>query len=92
MRGSAGVPDHCQLTTLSGDSLLENTKVRFRKDEIYTQVGSVLIAVNPFAPIAGLYGTSMMSECHGCRLGAAPSGPRSSSKTLRVFNWSCPRR
>ena len=55
---AAGVPDHCQLTVLSGDTLLENTRVRFVRDAIYTTVGSILIAVNPFAPVANLYGAS----------------------------------
>ena len=61
----AGVPDHCRLTVLSGDSLLENTRLRFVRYAIYTTVGSILIAVNPFAAVANLYGARAMSQCRG---------------------------
>jgi len=42
------VPDHCQLMYLSQPTLLENTRVRFEKDIIYTYVGGILVALNPF--------------------------------------------
>ena len=35
--------------------MLENTRRRFAKDRIYTLVGEILLAVNPFKEIAGLY-------------------------------------
>lgn len=41
-------PDLCQLPDLTERTLLENLKARFEKDLIYTYVGSILIAVNPF--------------------------------------------
>lgn len=41
-------PDLCQLPDLTERTLLENLKARFEKDIIYTYVGSILIAVNPF--------------------------------------------
>jgi myosin heavy subunit len=44
----ADVPDHCQLVHLSPPTLLENTRVRFENDKIYTYVGDILVAVNPF--------------------------------------------
>ncbi|XP_023214421.1 unconventional myosin-IXa-like [Centruroides sculpturatus] len=40
--------DLCQLPNLTEQTLLENLKVRFEKGHIYTYVGSILIAVNPF--------------------------------------------
>lgn len=36
------VPDHCQLTQLSGPTLLENSRARFTRDAIYTWAGSIL--------------------------------------------------
>ena len=42
------VPDHCQLVHLSPPTLLENTRIRFENDKIYTYVGDILVAVNPF--------------------------------------------
>ena len=70
-----GMADHCQLTELTGDTLLANTRRRFDKDLIYTTVGSILIAVNPFADVSGLYGDEAMAQCKGHRLGLAPQGP-----------------
>lgn len=40
--------DLCQLPDLTEQTLLDNLKARFLKGHIYTYVGSILIAVNPF--------------------------------------------
>ncbi|KAJ8975586.1 hypothetical protein NQ317_000015, partial [Molorchus minor] len=41
-------PDLCQLPDLNEQTLLENLRQRFQAGHIYTYVGSILIAVNPF--------------------------------------------
>ena len=41
-------PDLCNLPDLNENTLLDNLKRRFEKSNIYTYVGSILIAVNPF--------------------------------------------
>uniref|UniRef100_A0A1B6CWZ1 Unconventional myosin-IXb-like n=2 Tax=Clastoptera arizonana TaxID=38151 RepID=A0A1B6CWZ1_9HEMI len=41
-------PDLCQLPDLNEQTLLENLRARFLAGHIYTYVGSILIAVNPF--------------------------------------------
>ncbi|XP_055911615.1 unconventional myosin-IXa-like isoform X1 [Eupeodes corollae] len=41
-------PDLCQLPDLNESTLLENLRQRFEAGYIYTYVGSILIAVNPF--------------------------------------------
>ncbi|XP_055305259.1 unconventional myosin-IXa-like isoform X2 [Sitodiplosis mosellana] len=41
-------PDLCQLLDLNESTLLENLRQRFVAGHIYTYVGSILIAVNPF--------------------------------------------
>lgn len=41
-------PDLCQLPDLNEQTLLENLRARFTAGHIYTYVGSILIAVNPF--------------------------------------------
>lgn len=46
--GDREYPDLCQLPDLTERTLLENLKARFEKNLIYTYVGSILIAVNPF--------------------------------------------
>ena len=69
------VPDHCQLTFLSLPTMLENTRQRFMRDQIYTLVGDILVAVNPFKPIKGLYGEKVMAQCRGKRLYNCACGP-----------------
>ena len=41
-------PDLCNLPDLNETTLLDNLKLRFSNSEIYTYIGSILIAVNPF--------------------------------------------
>ncbi|GJQ74626.1 Myo9 [Trypoxylus dichotomus] len=41
-------PDLCQLPDLNEKTLLDNLRARFTAGHIYTYVGSILIAVNPF--------------------------------------------
>ena len=43
-----GMPDMIKLDVLHSASILDNLEVRFFRDEIYTNVGSVLLSVNPF--------------------------------------------
>ncbi len=40
--------DLCNLPVLSEDSILDNLRIRFQKNKIYTYAGSILIAINPF--------------------------------------------
>ena len=42
-----GVSDVTQLLSLTEESVMQNTMVRFSRDEIYTFVGSVLLAGMP---------------------------------------------
>lgn len=41
-------PDLCQLPDLNEQTLLDNLRARFTAGHIYTYVGSILIALNPF--------------------------------------------
>ena len=68
----AGVSDVTQLLTLTEESVMQNTMVRFARDEIYTFVGSVLLAVNPYKPIASLYGEAAMEAFERITLFDAP--------------------
>lgn len=49
------VKDHCNLDVLNAATLVENTRDRFVHDKIYTYISQLLIAVNPFKLIDGLY-------------------------------------
>ena len=43
--------DHCALIHLNEPCVLENSKLRFLRDEIYTYTGKILVALNPFGPL-----------------------------------------
>jgi len=49
-----GVKDLTRLNNLDEKSILENLRVRFQSDLIYTYVGNILVAVNPYRPLAVL--------------------------------------
>lgn len=57
------------LAYLNEPSVLWNLKARYQTDDIYTYTGSILIAVNPFAPMPHLYGLHMMEQYRGMVLG-----------------------
>ncbi|KYQ88475.1 myosin IC [Tieghemostelium lacteum] len=46
-----GLDDMTLLSKVTNDQILDNLKKRFEKDIIYTSIGDVLIAVNPFKQI-----------------------------------------
>lgn len=60
--GERGVEDMITLTYLNEPGVLWNLRVRYEQDDIYTYTGSILIAVNPFAPMPHLYGPHMMEQ------------------------------
>ena len=57
--------DHCNLEVLNAATLVENTKQRFVIDRIYTYISEILIAVNPFKFIDGLYTDEKKAEYKG---------------------------
>ena len=79
------VPDHCQLVHLSPPTLLENTRVRFENDKIYTYVGDILVAINPFKWIKGIYDVSVMEQCKGKKLHNTTCGPHCFSISEKAF-------
>ncbi|CAM9525616.1 unnamed protein product, partial [Choristocarpus tenellus] len=60
-----GVPDVLCLSDLTEASLLHTLRVRFNNDEVYTLVGPVLVSINPYVWIEGLYSEETMLEYHG---------------------------
>lgn len=51
-----------RLPYLHEPAVLDNLRARYGVDDIYTYTGSILIAVNPFAPLPHLYGGHMMAQ------------------------------
>jgi myosin-5 len=58
-----------RLSYLHEPGVLWNIKNRYIYDDIYTYTGSILIAVNPFAPLPHIYGPHMMDQYRGADLG-----------------------
>ncbi|XP_061827499.1 unconventional myosin-X [Nerophis lumbriciformis] len=55
-----GVEDMSLLAELHEAAIMHNLFLRYQRDNIYTNIGSILAAVNPYKQIAGLYdGTSV---------------------------------
>uniref|UniRef100_A0A4W3H352 Unconventional myosin-X-like n=1 Tax=Callorhinchus milii TaxID=7868 RepID=A0A4W3H352_CALMI len=50
-----GVEDMSTLTQLHEEAIMYNLYLRYRQDLIYTNIGSILAAVNPYKAIAKLY-------------------------------------
>eukprot|EP00054_Salpingoeca_dolichothecata_P009067 m.51369 g.51369 ORF g.51369 m.51369 type:complete len:987 (+) comp18146_c0_seq1:26-2986(+) len=60
-----GVGDTENLTSLENlneETLLAELEARYKRDVIYTYVGEILVAVNPYKRIDGLYNASMTAK------------------------------
>jgi len=66
------VDDNCGLMYLNEATLLHNLNLRYMKDKIYTYVANILIAVNPYKDIKGLYGPQQINNYKGKSLGVKP--------------------
>ncbi|XP_075232051.1 unconventional myosin 10A isoform X3 [Lycorma delicatula] len=69
--GQNGIEDMIQLSDLNEASLLWNLKIRYDKEFIYTYVGSILIAVNPYK-MYDMYGLDVVKRYEGQILGTLP--------------------
>ncbi|XP_065839578.1 unconventional myosin-X-like [Oscarella lobularis] len=67
-----GVDDMATLSDLHEAAILFNIRNRYNDDRIYTFIGSILAAVNPYKSIDGLYGKAMMEEYNRRHLGEKP--------------------
>ncbi|XP_066579504.1 myosin VIa isoform X2 [Amia ocellicauda] len=66
------VEDNCSLMYLNEATLLNNVRVRYSKDKIYTYVANILIAVNPYYDIPKLYSSDTIKMYQGKSLGTLP--------------------
>ncbi|XP_053501571.1 myosin VIa isoform X4 [Ictalurus furcatus] len=66
------VEDNCSLMYLNEATLLNNVRVRYSKDKIYTYVANILIAVNPYYDIPKLYSPDTIKQYQGRSLGTLP--------------------
>ena len=64
-------PDLCNLPDLNESTLLRNLRSRFEKGNIYTNIGSILISVNPFK-FFPIYNPKYVRMYQNRRLGDVP--------------------
>ncbi|XP_054033345.1 unconventional myosin-Ia isoform X2 [Dryobates pubescens] len=61
----AAVGDLVLLEPLTEESLLQTLQERFRRGDIYTYIGNVVISVNPYRSLP-IYGPEVVQEYHSC--------------------------
>lgn len=60
------------LMFLNEATFLNNIALRYKRDQIYTYVANILIAVNPYCEIKGLYSKDAIKKYLGKSLGTLP--------------------
>ncbi|KAM6294371.1 unconventional myosin-Ia [Aegotheles albertisi] len=65
MLDAAAVGDLVLLDPLTEESLLRTLQERFRRSEIYTYIGNVLVSVNPYRSLP-IYTPEKVEEYHNC--------------------------
>ncbi|KAK6039002.1 myosin head [Cooperia oncophora] len=66
------VDDNCALMYLNEGTLLNNCRQRYLKKQIYTYVANILISINPYEEIDGLYSIDTIKKYRGKSLGQLP--------------------
>uniref|UniRef100_A0A8C4ZXA0 Myosin X, like 1 n=1 Tax=Gadus morhua TaxID=8049 RepID=A0A8C4ZXA0_GADMO len=67
-----GVEDMSTLAELHEAAIMHNLFLRYQKDLIYTNIGSILAAVNPYKHIAGLYDSPAVDMYSRHHMGELP--------------------
>ncbi|XP_071244854.1 unconventional myosin-X-like [Salvelinus alpinus] len=67
-----GVEDMSSLAELHEAAIMYNLYLRYQKDCIYTNIGSILAAVNPYKQISGLYDPAAVALYSRHHLGELP--------------------
>ncbi|XP_055278218.1 unconventional myosin-X [Moschus berezovskii] len=67
-----GVDDMATLTELHGGAIMHNLHQRYKRNQIYTYIGSIIASVNPYKTIAGLYSRDAVDRYSRCHLGELP--------------------
>uniref|UniRef100_A0A8C2WQY0 Myosin X, like 1 n=1 Tax=Cyclopterus lumpus TaxID=8103 RepID=A0A8C2WQY0_CYCLU len=67
-----GVEDMSALAELHEAAIMHNLYQRYQKDNIYTNIGSFLAAVNPYKPISGMYDPERVDQYSKHHIGELP--------------------
>lgn len=67
-----GVDDMATLTELHGGAIMHNLYQRYKRNQIYTYIGSIIASVNPYKTISGLYSRDAVDRYSRCHLGELP--------------------
>ncbi|XP_074104086.1 unconventional myosin 81F isoform X2 [Cotesia typhae] len=65
----AGVPDMTIISDIDESGINRNLQVRYKRDQIYTYTGSILVAVNPYKEV-DFYTMDYVNRYHGQKMGA----------------------
>lgn len=57
-----GVDDMTSLLYLEEENVTHNLKIRYQQKKVYTNVGSILLAINPYEWIENLYNESKLNS------------------------------
>ncbi len=68
----AGLDDMSLLADLHEGAILYNIALRYRQSKIYTYIGSILSAINPYKKIDGLYGDAIIARYNKKAIGELP--------------------
>ncbi|KJH44473.1 hypothetical protein DICVIV_09506 [Dictyocaulus viviparus] len=69
---------------LNEGTLLNNCRQRYSKEQIYTYVANILISINPYEEIEGLYSIDTINKYRGKSLGQMP--PHVNFKNIDLSN------
>lgn len=64
--------DNCGLMYLNEANLLNNLRIRYMKNKIYTYTANILIALNPYYDVPDLYSAQSRKSYQGKSLGTMP--------------------
>jgi len=67
-----GSPDMARMSELNESTILTNLNTRYKKNEIYTYIGSILISVNPYKRIQSMYTDECLASYKNKDLGDRP--------------------
>ncbi|KAI9530386.1 hypothetical protein NQZ68_004404, partial [Dissostichus eleginoides] len=67
-----GVEDMSTLAELHEAAIMHNLLLRYKRDNIYTNIGSILAAVNPYKQISGLYDSTAVVQYSKHQMGELP--------------------